>query len=554
MPPFLPDTRLAMTVRFPDGQTFRWGPDEPRARDIPQDIGFSTSIPGAGFKTAGCSLLRGAGEAYPDQRLLADVDLYGAGGQTAWQGRLAEFPLDHGESYGVQPGAVGWSSHLEDDPSFREIYRDTDLSRWQGPSVQRRRSLIAALTFTDPGRQTFDPATGSPAFVQTVGPQASGPPGPLADAWYDARGIALGSLYYAWRRGVGLDNTNANYTWQAGLASDDIATSNNLSGNLRAAGPGAGTVTTSGVAKYWANVNIFYNATTGLGAAYDLEWTKLAVYGTHGLALRGTEPDAGFYLSDIIGNIVTRGAPLLNVPAGNVETNTTLVQQLAFLDPIKPADAIARVNALAFWEWGVYDDRAFFFRRPDPDRLCWRARRSDGAALRLEGDTIDQVVNGALVTYTDAQTGRRQIVGPPGTPNVDATDPLLADTSATNPVNAAGIPRKLADLQLGDPATLSGAVAIGAAFLAERNLARRAGTMTVKGHVLHPTRGMRPAWEVRAGDWITMTDDDTDVPRRIVDTSYQHSTRTNTLTLNNASNKLDAILERLNIALNGIIG
>jgi hypothetical protein len=45
-----------------------------------------------------------------------------------------------------------------------------------------------------------------------------------------------------------------------------------------------------------------------------------------------------------------------------------------------------------------------------------------------------------------------------------------------------------------------------------------------------------------------------DVPRRIVESQYDHDSRANTLSLDAGSDKLTAILERLGIGLIDVIG
>ena len=125
------DDRLTLAITHADGRITRLGADEPNAGDIPQDLSFSTSIPG-GFKDATWNLARRIDTDYPDLALFDSVKVYGAGNRTAWEGRQAQFPRSHGDSVAIQCGAVGWSAHLRDDPSFKEIYVDRDLTRW-GP-------------------------------------------------------------------------------------------------------------------------------------------------------------------------------------------------------------------------------------------------------------------------------------------------------------------------------------------------------------------------------------------------------------------------------------
>ena len=134
--------RLAVSVTDATARVTRWGSDEPDAMNIPQGLSFSTSMPG-GFKDCTLGLPRRIDIDFPDLNLYDDVKVYAPGGQSVWEGRVAQLPREHGDSFSVQVGCVGWSAHLRDDPSFREIYVDRDLSRWGTSSVQRKTNAVA---------------------------------------------------------------------------------------------------------------------------------------------------------------------------------------------------------------------------------------------------------------------------------------------------------------------------------------------------------------------------------------------------------------------------
>jgi len=183
----------------------------------------------------------------------------------------------------------------------------------------------------------------------------------------------------------------------------------------------------------------------------------------------------------------------------------------------------------------------------------WVARLSDGAQLDLEGDQANDVYNGVVVTFTNP-IGQRRTVGPPGA-TADVTHASLADADPTNPVNVHGIPRRWAKLELSTVTTDAGAIQIGGVYLAEAKLAKRRGTLTVTGSVEKQGQpGRWPAWTVRAGDYVTVGDRAGEPLRRVIEARYSHATRTTTMTLDSSAQKLDAILERLNAALVGVLG
>jgi hypothetical protein len=327
-------------------------------------------MPG-GFKDLSCSLLRRLGG---EESLFDRVRVYGPGGRTAWDGRLVQFPR---EDLQVNPGAVGWSSHLRDDPSFREIYVDRDLGHWGQASVQRQINLMGSFNPSFTPSVEPDAATGQPS-LRTAVSDAWTTYLPLCEAQYVSGNVPLGSLYYAWKMGgATISAADANWFWAANIMTTDVVGSIDASGSLRAAGPGTGTVTATTSDKMVAMVNLYYNAAPAgaAGTLYPIYWTCLAVYGTHGLTKQGTASATeaqGFYGHDLVRDIVTRTAPLLTVTTGTggVEPNTSfVVPQAAFLDPTTGEQALMLINGYFLWEWGVYEDKQFFWRAPDPDRL-----------------------------------------------------------------------------------------------------------------------------------------------------------------------------------------
>jgi hypothetical protein len=550
--------RLALSVTGVDGRTVRWGGDDPGAEMIPADLEFGTAMPG-GHKDLSCSLLRRLGG---DERLFDRVRVYGPGNRTAWDGRLVQFPR---EDLQLNPGAVGWSSHLRDDPSFREIYVDQDKGHWGPLSAGYQIALSPTFNASYSARMLADESTGQPALQATFN-GAWTTYFPMSGASYSGGNIPLGSIYYAWKR-AGLTGTAAPWTWSVHMGTTDTLAVLDSTANLAAAGPGTGTLTATASNRLFAVALFYYNAgaTGSTGTEWSLNWTCLGVYGTHGLTKQGTASATeaqGFYGHDLVYNIVSRTAPLLTTAqgVGGVERNTSfVVPQAAFLEPTTGEQALMSVNGYFLWEWGVYDDKRFFWRASDPDRLVWRARADRGAHVSLEGETAEAQFNGVLVNYTDP-SGQKRIAGPPaaywqgGVARCNVTNAVLVDTTSTNSVNRAGIPRRWGVLDLGPVTTDTGAVQIGYVWLAEHSLPQRRGTITVQGAVEHPTEGMVPPWRIRAGDGIVVTDLADDQPRRIIETRYSRGSDTLTATVGNPDYKLDAILERIGVQLTGVAG
>jgi hypothetical protein len=166
---------------------------------------------------------------------------------------------------------------------------------------------------------------------------------------------------------------------------------------------------------------------------------------------------------------------------------------------------------------------------------------------------VERAINGVLVTYTSFD-GTAKVAGPTGS-GLDYESALLGDTDTEGTVNAHGYTRRWVDYPVNfSLADDSYAAVIGAAYLAQTQLPSRSGDLTLRGPVGHPTKGDRPPREIRAGDWIKLSDHPADVPRRIIQVSHNDDDRSTTVSVGNDLNKVDAMLEQAAVASRVALG
>jgi hypothetical protein len=538
----------AVSITTSDGRVLRYGPDEPKADGIPTGLTYSSTMPG-GHDQATFSLSTKISDELPFS-LLDDVRIYGPGNRTLWEGYVAQLPRQSGDDFLVNVQCVGHSARLKWDTGFREIYVDRDLSNWSNPSITRR-LVITTGGYTHADFQiATDPVGGVPAIQAPINGVWSATSKPLCDPVYDSKGIGLGRLHLDWTATSNVaEGADANWTLHIQTATtSDLTSVVDISGDVAGvAHPVVGAEYVLGGASV-AWFQVYYEIAAGVD---NIDWSwffyKIAVIGNHNLPLQGSPSDKGFYGHDILSDVVTRAGS--GITTSGIDDNTSfIVRQCAFLTPTTGEDVILDVNKYFLWEWGVWDNKEFFWREPDPGRLTWEARLDQGAHINLEGDESANAINGVIVNYTMAD-GTTKVAGPVGS-GLQLEDASLGDTSSTNPVNAAGIPAKYGKLDVSFPVTDPAAVAIGAAYFRELSLPARKGSISLTGTVNHPTKGPRPVSEVRAGDWIKVTDltGSSDIPRRIIQASHSPDEASCQVDVGNDIDKVDAILQRVGIA------
>jgi hypothetical protein len=546
-----PPLQLAIDAATPDGLSHsRWALDEHDPQNVPSGLSFSSTMPG-GFETMSCVLPRKPWIDYGDLAEFSTITVYGAGGRVAWQGRLQSSPRTSGDQMSISPGAVGWQAALSDDKSARMIYLDCDLRHWGPPTARRKLAIEGTVAgkyaMSDP-QLVADP-NGNPAIRAELDAPWT-PMYALAESSYDAKGIPLHSILYAWTKGAA-SGSSGYWTWIAGISTDDLFGTGDWTGNLAASGPGKGVVNSSSHDRTWGLAQFYYPYVSSASdtSQYPLYWTSLSVVGDHGLTLQGAQdyvPGAqGFLASDVVQHAVQTWAPeLATSRAGQstIEATTFVIPQLAFLDPTTAGAIITEALKYELLDWWVDDGPTFNLASAANHGKDWRAYVGP-AGLQETGPQVDRMCNRVIVPYNDV-TGATRTVGPTGS-NANTIDDSLADQDPSNPVTAAGLeiyPPNFPNIGVSTPAA---AIQVGQAFLTQQRALSTAGQATIVGHVQDDRGVLFPAWAMRAGDRITFVDAHDPVPRRIVKAQYSDDTKACQIDLDSPPQALQALLARM---------
>jgi hypothetical protein len=545
--------RLSFYLRRPDGSMKRVAGDEVAAENVLQNFTFGTAIPG-GYTTASGNFTRDPRTDYGDFGVYDEFLARGPGNESAYEGYDIEIPKSSGQQTGVV--ATGWSSYMKDNATLQEIYVDRDMTRFTPSSATRKIGEYAGNMTPVDGTLTVDPTSGLPALELAVSDTWVSPFIPVCEAWYDAGPSAKVSSVFASVKAVGSIATGVTpWTFWYYMSDDMNAGANPIQGRVPLTGleandepnwPALGFAP-----RRYLGIQWLYNSTPAgaQGAKFAVLLRNIVVVGQHSVTVQ-----AGYLVlaSDVIANILSRAAPLLNFttgPEGSIVPSTFGIPHLIFPQAVNAEEAVLQTSKYDVPDWGVYDNRQFFWRPPSAGRL-WEARESDaGTELVDAGEQAEDVYNGVVVEFTDP-SGRTLLVGPPsalGTPiaGCDYASGLLIDESPANPLNEHGRTR-YAKLTVGPTTTLSGAEQLGMRWLQDELSNALRGTATLTGFARDSYGVAEPVWKVRAGDRIRF---DGGVERRIIETSYNHEERTILLTLDSTPNRVDALMAKMEVEL-----
>lgn len=539
---------LALSVNLTDasGAVTRLGSEDTNPEDVPTGISFRTARDG--FADASMTLNRRIDRDYIDLNLLDEVSLVGADGTTAYEGRIGASPRSFDGQHTVSLQFAGWIAHTR-DRQFTEIYVDRDLTQWQPASRRRAVELIAGnVSQPEPPQVMTDPTSATPGLLLRHADAWTSPIRPCAEAWYDAgTNNRIGRVFYDITN-VGQANTaTADWLLQVRTATADTDTAVvSDSGDIWASVPTGVAAITDAVGSRYAFITFLFATSPGGAAGYNysVHVRNATVYGNHGLTLNGTPEPYGYLGSDVIANVIGRFCPKLNT--GGIQATSYPIPHLVFRDLTHPYDAILEVNKYHLWDFGVWENKTFFFKPIDLTDYDWEIRLDDHdypASVSLQGDSTQDLANGVTVQYTDVTTGKSEVLLP-------TSFSQLQDLSVDNPFNTHGY-QGWRNYQVSVPTTQAGALQLGAAALAEFNQPMAPGSITIGPHIRDRAGHPQAAWKVRAGDRIAITSSTSlsDRPRLISETSYDHDAKRVTISLEGGVKRLDAVVDRLSVAL-----
>lgn len=533
-----PPLRQHIEAITPTGRCYRWGDDEPLAENVFSDLRHSSTMPG-GYESMEVSLPRKSAVDYSDLERLTTLRIIGAGGQVDGEYRLEGAPRTSGDQMAITPSAVGWQAHLEDDESAQMVYRDRDLSHFSEMQRARRISIVAGAADYQPHAIANDEGTGLPALqIGLVGAWARQA---LCETNYLApAGVTVARLRADWVANASINTADPLWLADAFATSDGITLFDQTSGDFLSAASGTLTYT-PGIPRRGFMLRVYYN--TGPAGAdgtnYFVFFRNVAVDGNHGLTLRGTEPDAGFYASDIVGHAVATWAPLLQVKSDSIQQSGFIIPHMVFLEPTTAGEIVRQASRFNLPDWAVWADKEFVWHAQGARGKRWRARIGP-SQLDETGPQIDRLWESIIVQYQDVD-GTVRTVGPPGS-GANAEDIALKDSDPENPANQLGVTRR--HMLVIGVSVSEAAIEAGRQFLEQTKLLDRAGRAQLVGWVEDDRGIMYPYSRVRAGDYISFTDASDTSYRRIVRADHTRSSRSCSIDLDAPPDGLAQLLER----------
>jgi hypothetical protein len=402
--------------------------------------------------------------------------------EVAWGGRVVE-PTEHAQhGRGTKTvGCEGWQALLKDNP-YQMVYVDRELVQWKGPSITRQIALVGAKYLQGTLATAPDTQGGAPGLAVALPSSFGETIKPIVEAFYDAGpGNLIGAVY-------GVQTATAQPAGWAMIVyscTDDQA-NGQIAQSTFTTTPNTFNDTLGGPVRYLLLQNAAAAGPVSTDTPSLAQWTKLAVYGNHGLTRRGEEP-GGFYPSDIVRHALGKAK---GISSGVIVDSTGYIApHSVYRTPTTQDVVINDMAKLLGWNWGVWEPPTVLASEP---RLDFRPPPTEATAViaKAECDQLDitsrlgDLYDTCLVTFTDAAGSLGQVT-------VTLANPQLAE---------AGIVGRTLVLP-GGLSSKAAAETLGLFALSLSQLSSRAaGQATLPRYVRLPGGGSKPACLLRPGN------------------------------------------------------
>jgi hypothetical protein len=544
-----PPDKLAIRVEPPGGAPVRYAFDEPGVENVIDDVKYSGELNG-GEKEASWSLARDPRVNYGDLPAFADVEVYGAGAETRWQGRVDKATESDGERKSVDPAAVGHKAALEDIKGIVAGFIDGDFGKWGEPSVQRRLNLNGSSSrltgsVSNGWQGTGETAPGVTMDFNDV--ETANGKSDRGEVWYYGGGPDIGALLYHFARLAG--GAGAEWLTRADLSSDELASSTKNGTNHEANTNSAPYETVSSGGAEGLRYALIRSSRTEsgeggahLGDIHAWQWPK--VLGNQGLDLQGEWPDVGFTAKQMLAWAIPQFS-YLELDEDDLEDDGFVIPQAWFGDPTTLLAIIEELTKYGLLDWFVRGKR-FNLRFPGTYGRRWQLYAGP-SGLKDQGLDASRLWRSIVVRWQDVD-GTTKSIGPPGS-GAMFEDAGLEIIDPDHPAVRAGIARQDI-LDLNGIGVQSQALATGERWLEEANLLSRSGSCTASYYAMDDRGIYRPVSEIREGDLARFPDSGKDTSyRKIQSYEYTHSTRSNSLALDAPRESIIALLARFNAKL-----
>jgi mannan endo-1,4-beta-mannosidase len=545
-----PPDQLAIRLVTPNGTPHRWAGDEPLPQDVASAIEISDEMPG-GYKEMSCTLARDPRGTWPDLSAYSDLQVDQPGGEPVFEGFLDKTPRASGDQVAVTPAALGHQAVLEDNSDVRTGFLHQDMSAWQGMTPLRQRTLLEG-GWTVGDAATGATPSGSPALqFEQNSPWSTAKT--IVQATFDAGPKIRIKKIYWWRSsgsnsGIISDPTSV-WLFQCLIGSDENFVTSESSSDFHTAdrdSDAAGTSFDASVARRWgAFVWKWESGSKENSYSWSSYVRGITVIADHELPVYGKHPELYMRTCDMLPYLIEQfGAPL-TVDPEYIDDDGYENPHAWYQDSQTLGEIIKDLVKFAAFDWFVYHKKRFEYRRPGSYGRVWKAYVGESGLNEL-GEDSQRLWRDVVVQYQDVD-GSTRTVGPFGS-GCDVESAACEITDPSHPAVAAERTRRdILDLRgIGTPALCEN---VAERFLREANELQHSGSASLSGYVLETTGILRPAAQVKSGDWIEFVDSLDRTPRKIINKRYSDDDKTAQIDVDAPSGGLEELLERLQAAL-----